>query len=185
MLEWDVCATSVFDPIWTISTIDVVMTMNNKDLHRTSKSSQPLSLSQRTNFVFRYSSSSRPRFSSRWWKILLWIGSIVVIAGLTLLLIGFLLPRKREQLEDSSSSDPEVIIVDRQALAYNAHLDTSHLVGVCLVLFGGVLFAASLLMPTFCHMWCANSDTHDETDPLRVRIDLKKSDLFGLFVCFS
>lgn len=176
MLEWDVCATSVFDPIWTISTIGVAMIMNNKDWHQTSKLSQSrsLSLSQRTNFAFRYSSSSRPRFSSRWWKILLWIGSIVVIAGLSLLLIGFLLPRKREQLEDSSSNDPEVIIVDRQALAYNAHLDTSHLVGVCLVLFGGVLFAASLLMPTFCHMWCANSDTHDETDPLRVRTELEK-----------
>lgn len=85
-----------------------------------------------------------------------------------LLLIGFLLPRKKINVGNSSSVNSEVIIVDRQALAYNANLDTSRLIGICFVVVGGILFTLSLLMPTFCFMWCATGDSNDETDPLKV-----------------
>lgn len=122
-------------------------------------------------FDFRYSSAShRRKFSSRWWKILLWIGSFLVLAGFFLLLIGFLLPRKKINVETSpSSTESPIIIVDRKALDYNAKLDASHLFGICLVVVGGILFTFSLLMPTFCHMWCATGDANEETDPLKVR----------------
>jgi hypothetical protein len=63
------------------------------------------------------------------------------------------------------------MIIDRQALAYNANLDTSHLIGICLVVAGGILFTLSLLMPTFCHMWCATGESNDETDPLKVFVN--------------
>lgn len=137
---------------------------------------------ERRIFYFRNSLTPRPRFSSRWWKILLWLGSILVLAGLFLLLIGLILPRKKINVDlsssSSASSDSQVIIVDRQALAYNTNLDTSHLIGVCLVVVGGILFTLSLLMPTFCHMWCANGDGNEETDPLRVR-QARRSSFFA------
>jgi hypothetical protein len=93
------------------------------------------------------------------------LGTLLVLSGFFLLLIGFILPRKKI---DSSSSNSQIIIVDRQAMAYNANLDNSHLIGICFVVSGGILFTLSLLMPTFCHMWCATGDTNDETDPLKV-----------------
>lgn len=119
--------------------------------------------------LFRYASqANRPRFSSRWWKILLWIGTLLVISGIFLLLISFILPRKKINVDDISSSNSQIMIIDRQALAYNANLDTTRLIGICFVIVGGILFTLSLLMPTFCHMWCANGDSNDETDPLKV-----------------
>lgn len=120
--------------------------------------------------AFRYLiASTRPKFSSRWWKVLLWIGSLLVLAGFFLLLIGFILPRKKINVDSASPSDAQVMIIDRKALDYNTNLDTSHLIGICLVVAGGILFTFSLLMPTFCHMWCATGDSNDETDPLKVR----------------
>lgn len=119
--------------------------------------------------MFRYLiTSTRPKFSSRWWKIVLWIGSLFVLAGFFLLLIGFILPRKKISVDSSLTTDSQVMIIDRQALDYNAKLDTSHLIGICLVVAGGILFTFSLLMPTFCHMWCATGESNDETDPLKV-----------------
>ena len=116
-------------------------------------------------FLFRYLvPSNRPRFSSRWWKICLWLGILLVTFGFFLLLIGFILPRKKIDVDSTNSQ----IIVDRQAIAYNDHLDTSRLIGICLVVTGGILFTLSLLMPTFCYMWCATGDSNDETDPLKV-----------------
>jgi hypothetical protein len=99
---------------------------------------------------------------------MLWCGSLLVLSGFFLLLIGFILQRKKIDVELSTPSNPQVMIVDREALIYNKHLDTSHLLGICLVVAGGILFTFSLLMPTFCHMWCAAGDANDETDPLKV-----------------
>jgi hypothetical protein len=121
---------------------------------------------------FRYLiSSNRPRFSSRWWKVLLWFGTFLVLSGFFLLLIGFILPRKKIDVDSSSSSNSQVIIVDRQAQAYNTNLDSSRLIGTCLIVAGGILFTLSLLMPTFCHMWCATGDSNDETDPLKLTME--------------
>ncbi|CAF3430870.1 unnamed protein product [Rotaria socialis] len=120
--------------------------------------------------------SNRPRFSSRWWKIILWFGMLLVISGIFLLLIGFILPRKKINVDDLSSANSRVIIVDRQALAYNANLDTSRLLGVCFVVVGGILFTLSLVMPTFCYMWCATGDSNDETDPLKLRMEVSNSE---------
>ncbi|CAF1286424.1 unnamed protein product [Adineta ricciae] len=132
---------------------------------------------QRRDVQHRYANSSRnPRFSSRWWKILLWIGSIFVLFGFFLLLIGFILPRKKINVEDTSSTNSPIMIVDRQALEYNAKLDKSHLIGICLVVAGGILFTFSLLMPTFCHMWCASGEANDETDPLKLRMEITSSE---------
>ncbi|CAF0930348.1 unnamed protein product [Adineta steineri] len=114
---------------------------------------------------------NRPRFSSRWWKIILWIGTLLVLSGLFLLLIGFMLPRKNTNVDEPSSSNPEFITVDRDAIAYNSKLDRSHSIGICLVVAGGILFTLSLLLPTFCHMWCASGDATDETDPLKFRME--------------
>ncbi|UJR38402.1 hypothetical protein I4U23_031071 [Adineta vaga] len=131
----------------------------------------------RRDVQHRYSNSStRPRFSSRWWKIILWIGTLLVLLGFFLLLISFILPRKKINVDETSSSDSPVMIVDRQALDYNAKLDKSHLIGISLVVAGGILFTFSLLMPTFCHMWFASADTNDETDPLKLRMEVSNSE---------
>ncbi|CAF2598619.1 unnamed protein product [Rotaria sp. Silwood2] len=124
-------------------------------------------------------SSHRPKFSSHWWKLLLWFGSFLVLFGFSLLLIGFFLPRKKINVDTQlSSSDSQVIIIDRQAIAYNTNLDRSHLFGICLVVTGGALFTSSLIMPTFCHMWCAASgDSNDETDPLKLRMEVPSDEV--------
>jgi hypothetical protein len=101
-------------------------------------------------------SFDRRKFSSRWWKLLLCFGSFLVLFGLFLLLIGFILPRKKINVDSTINS--QIIIIDRKALSYNTNLDRSHLVGICLVVIGGILFTLSLLIPTFCHMWCASED---------------------------
>jgi len=121
---------------------------------------------------YRYSiPSHRPKFSSRWWKLLLWFGSFLVLFGFFLLLIGFFLPRKKINVDsDVSKVNSQILIIDRKALSYNTNLDASHLFGICLVVTGGVLFTLSLLIPTFCHMWCANGDLNDEIDPLKVKL---------------
>jgi len=114
--------------------------------------------------------SYRRKFSSRWWKLLLWFGSFLVFFGLFLLVIGFILPRKKINVDsDVSTINSQILIIDRKALSYNTNLDSSHLFGICLVVTGGVLFTLSLLIPTFCHMWCANEDLNDETDSLKVK----------------
>lgn len=129
------------------------------------------------NDQYRYLiSSNRPRFSSRWWKVLLWFGTILVIIGFFLLLIGFMLPRKKIDVDTPLTKDSETMIIDRQALNYNTHLDTSHFIGICLVIAGGILFTASLLMPTFCSMWCAVGDSNDETDPLKIQMEASSSE---------
>jgi len=131
--------------------------------------------------VFRYlNSSARPRFSSRWWKLILWLSILLVLSGFFLLLIGFILPQKKINIDDSASSNPQIMIVDRQALAYNANLNKSHLIGICLVVAGGILFTLSLLMPTFCHMWCASGEVNDETDPLKVMKTKNRKNIFIL-----
>ncbi|CAF1406180.1 unnamed protein product [Adineta ricciae] len=79
-------------------------------------------------------------------------------------------------VEDTSSTNSPIMIVDRQALEYNAKLDKSHLIGICLVVAGGILFTFSLLMPTFCHMWCASGEANDETDPLKLRMEITSSE---------
>jgi hypothetical protein len=43
------------------------------------------------------------------------------------------------------------------------------LFGICLIVAGGILFALSLLIPTFCYMWCDNEDLNDETESLKVK----------------
>ncbi|CAF0956611.1 unnamed protein product [Rotaria sordida] len=134
---------------------------------------------QRENVQQRYLiSSHHPKFSSHWWKLPLWFGSFLVLFGFSLLLISFFLPRKQINVDSQlSSSDSQVIIIDRQAIAYNKNLDKSHLFGICLVVAGGALFTLSLIVPTFCHMWCATSgDSNDETDPLQLRMELSSDE---------
>jgi hypothetical protein len=149
----------------------------SKSEHRTKPIQELIILSE--NVDFEYSdcllfrnliSSHRPKFSSRWWKFLLCFGSILVLSGLFLLVIGFFLPRKKINVDsDISTVNSQILIIDRKALSYNTNLDTSHLLGICFVVIGGVLFTLSLLIPTFCHMWCASGDLNDETDPLKVK----------------
>jgi len=119
--------------------------------------------------------SNRPKFSSRWWKVLLWLGSFFVGFGILLLMIGFILPRKKIEIDNNGSltksETSHIITIDRQALAYNSQLDTSRLAGICFVVLGGFLFVLSLLLPTFCHMWCASSDTNDEVDPFKMKME--------------
>jgi hypothetical protein len=99
------------------------------------------------------------------------LGSFLVLLGFFLLLIGFFFPRKKINVESNLSQiDSEVLIIDRKALDYNTHLDTSEFFGISFVVAGGILFTLSLLIPTFCHMWCANNDSNDETDPLKVEL---------------
>lgn len=121
------------------------------------------------NFYQRqgHSSSNRDRkFSSRWWKHLLCAGSFLVFVGLCLLVIAFAVPRKA--IDVNAGDSPSVIIIDRHALAYNTHLDASRVLGIALVIIGGIGFTLALLMPTFCHMWCASEDFTEETNPLKV-----------------
>ncbi|CAF1073189.1 unnamed protein product [Rotaria sp. Silwood1] len=104
-------------------------------------------------------SSRRSKFFNYWWKLPLWFGSFFILFGISLLLIGFLLPRKKIDINSQS------IIIDRQAIAYNTNLDRSHLCGICFVVAGSALFFLSLIISTFRNRCCAASrDSNDEID---------------------
>ncbi|CAM5110543.1 unnamed protein product [Natator depressus] len=87
---------------------------------------------------------SPSRWSSAFWKVGLISGVVFMLIGLTVLVIGFLVPPKIEALEEE-----DFVVVDNHAIQFNGALDICKLAGAILFCIGGTTMAACLLMSAF------------------------------------
>ncbi|XP_006134051.1 neurensin-1 [Pelodiscus sinensis] len=87
---------------------------------------------------------SPSRWSSAFWKVGLISGVVFMLIGLTVLVVGFLVPPKIEALEEE-----DFVVVDNHAIQYNGALDICKLAGAILFCIGGTTMAACLLMSAF------------------------------------
>ncbi|CAM5090959.1 unnamed protein product [Eretmochelys imbricata] len=87
---------------------------------------------------------SPSRWSSAFWKVGLISGVVFMLIGLTVLVVGFLVPPKIEALEEE-----DFVVVDNHAIQFNRALDICKLAGAILFCIGGTTMAACLLMSAF------------------------------------
>ncbi|CAM4588448.1 neurensin-1 [Lepidochelys kempii] len=87
---------------------------------------------------------SPSRWGSAFWKVGLISGVVFMLIGLTVLVIGFLVPPKIEALEEE-----DFVVVDNHAIQFNGALDICKLAGAILFCIGGTTMAACLLMSAF------------------------------------
>ncbi|XP_008162694.1 neurensin-1 [Trachemys scripta elegans] len=87
---------------------------------------------------------SPSRWSSAFWKVGLISGVVFMLIGLTVLVVGFLVPPKIEALEED-----DFVVVDNHAIQFNGALDICKLAGAILFCIGGTTMAACLLMSAF------------------------------------
>ncbi|XP_067393551.1 neurensin-1 [Emydura macquarii macquarii] len=87
---------------------------------------------------------SPSRWSSAFWKVGLISGVVFMLIGLTVLVVGFLVPPKIEALEEEG-----FVVVDNHAIQFNGALDICKLAGAILFCIGGTTMAACLLMSAF------------------------------------
>lgn len=71
-------------------------------------------------------------------------GVVFMLIGLTVLVVGFLVPPKIEALEEE-----DFVVVDNHAIQFNGALDICKLAGAILFCIGGTTMAACLLMSAF------------------------------------
>ncbi|CAM4508082.1 unnamed protein product [Lepidochelys olivacea] len=87
---------------------------------------------------------SPSRWGSAFWKVGLISGVVFMLIGLTVLVVGFLVPPKIEALEEE-----DFVVVDNHAIQFNGALDICKLAGAILFCIGGTTMAACLLMSAF------------------------------------
>ncbi|CAM4524827.1 unnamed protein product [Caretta caretta] len=87
---------------------------------------------------------SPSRWRSAFWKVGLISGVVFMLIGLTVLVVGFLVPPKIEALEEE-----DFVVVDNHAIQFNGALDICKLAGAILFCIGGTTMAACLLMSAF------------------------------------
>ncbi|XP_046893867.1 neurensin-1 [Hypomesus transpacificus] len=87
---------------------------------------------------------SPSRWSSVLWKVCLAFGTLILVAGLVMLLVGYVTPAKIEAF-----GEEELLFVDSHAVSFNRALDVCKLTGAVLFCVGGTLMAAGLLLSAF------------------------------------
>ncbi|KAJ7427259.1 Neurensin-1 [Willisornis vidua] len=87
---------------------------------------------------------SPSRWSSVFWKVGLISGTAFMLLGVTVLVVGFLVPPKIEAL-----GKDDFVVVDNHAIQFNGSLDMCKLAGAILFCAGGSAVAACLLMSAF------------------------------------
>ncbi|XP_044282523.1 neurensin-1 [Varanus komodoensis] len=83
-------------------------------------------------------------WSSAFWKVGLILGTVFMLTGIIVLVVGFLVPPKIEALEVE-----DFVVVDTRAVQFNRALDICKLAGAILFCIGGTTMAACLLMSAF------------------------------------
>ncbi|XP_026888823.1 neurensin-1 [Electrophorus electricus] len=84
---------------------------------------------------------SPSRWSSVLWKVCLTLGALIVVAGLSVLLVGYATPPRLEAF-----GEDELLFVDVRAVHFNRALDACKLAGAVLFCVGGSGVAAGLLL---------------------------------------
>ncbi|NWI98464.1 NRSN1 protein, partial [Crypturellus undulatus] len=87
---------------------------------------------------------SPSRWSTTSWKVGLISGTIFMLIGLTVLVVGFLVPPKIEAL-----GEYDFVVVDNSAIQFNGSLDVCKLAGAILFCIGGTTMAMCLLVSAF------------------------------------
>ncbi|GAB6028906.1 Neurensin-1 [Chamberlinius hualienensis] len=128
----------------------------------------------RTGYRYLMEPPKKLKCRSLWWKMAVWSGVFILIAGVIVILVGYLLPRRLVVLDGfSSDSNDEWRVVDKAALRYNAKLDTCKLTGLIVFCIGGAVVAVALLIPSFFYNYC-DEDWHGGQTiepPIKVRTD--------------
>ncbi|XP_045552561.1 neurensin-1-like [Salmo salar] len=87
---------------------------------------------------------SPSRWSSVFWKVCLALGTLILVTGLIVLLVGYATPTKIEAF-----GEDELLFVDSHAVRFNRALDVCKLTGAVLFCVGGGLMAVGLLLSAF------------------------------------
>ncbi|XP_030639231.1 neurensin-1 [Chanos chanos] len=84
------------------------------------------------------------RWSSVLWKVCLALGALILVAGLSVLLVGYATPPRIEAF-----GEDELLFVDGRAVRFNRALDACKLAGAVLFCVGGSGMALGLLLAAF------------------------------------
>ncbi|KAM9310487.1 neurensin-1 [Pholidichthys leucotaenia] len=84
------------------------------------------------------------RWSSLLWKVCLAFGTLILFAGLIVLLVGYATPARIEAF-----GEDDLLFVDSHAVSFNRALDVCKLTGAVLFCVGGTAMAAGLLLSAF------------------------------------
>uniref|UniRef100_A0A4W5QVJ1 Neurensin 1 n=1 Tax=Hucho hucho TaxID=62062 RepID=A0A4W5QVJ1_9TELE len=87
---------------------------------------------------------SPSRWSSVLWKVCLALGTLLLVTGFIVLLVGYATPTKIEAF-----GEDELLFVDSHAVRFNRALDVCKLTGAVLFCVGGSLMAVGLLLSAF------------------------------------
>ncbi|XP_077455686.1 neurensin-1 [Stigmatopora argus] len=87
---------------------------------------------------------SPSRWSSLLWKVCLAFGTIILFAGLIVIVVGYATPTRIEAF-----GEEDLLFVDSQAVSFNRALDVCKLTGAVLFCVGGTAMAVGLLLSAF------------------------------------
>ncbi|XP_077432687.1 neurensin-1 [Vanacampus margaritifer] len=87
---------------------------------------------------------SPSRWSSLLWKVCLAFGTIILFAGLIVIIVGYATPARIEAF-----GEKDLLFVDSQAVSFNRALDVCKLTGAVLFCVGGTSMAVGLLLSAF------------------------------------
>ncbi|CAG2238970.1 neurensin-1-like [Mytilus galloprovincialis] len=116
--------------------------------------------------------SRRRRCPPIWLKVCIWSGANLLLFGIVGILVGYTVPRK--SMVTKLSEDQNLGYIDHSAVSFNTTLDLCKLVGLILFCSGGIIFAMSLLFPSFLTSYC---DDDVSEDSIRIPIADEKTPL--------
>ncbi|XP_061772170.1 neurensin-1 [Nerophis ophidion] len=87
---------------------------------------------------------SPSRWSSLFWKVCLVFGTVILFAGLIVIMVGYATPARIEAF-----GEEDLLFVDSQAVSFNHALDVCKLTGAVLFCVGGTSMAVGLLLSAF------------------------------------
>ncbi|XP_034554202.1 neurensin-1 [Notolabrus celidotus] len=87
---------------------------------------------------------SPSRWSSLLWKVCLAFGSLILLVGLIVVLVGYGTPARIEAF-----GEDDLLFVDSHAVSFNRALDVCKLTGAVLFCVGGTSMAVGLLLSAF------------------------------------
>ncbi|XP_061676211.1 neurensin-1 [Syngnathoides biaculeatus] len=87
---------------------------------------------------------SPSRWSSLLWKVCLAFGTLILFAGLIVIIVGYSTPARIEAF-----GEEDLLFVDSQAVSFNRALDVCKLTGAVLFCVGGTSMAVGLLLSVF------------------------------------
>ncbi|RVE62398.1 hypothetical protein OJAV_G00156750 [Oryzias javanicus] len=91
---------------------------------------------------------SPSRWSSLLWKVCLAFGTLILFAGLIVLLVGYVTPTRIEAF-----GEHDLLFIDSHAVSFNRALDVCKLTGAVLFSVGGTSVAVGLLLSAFARSY--------------------------------